>query len=163
MRFIFKKHRRPVADISAEGVLQKQFLKGYSFVQSGWAKWMAKTTQKWSRKKLIVVSVLFFTITGAYSMYLIIDSLTTRGVQTINIERILPLSAAIKIKGGVVKHNTLTNDRELERIGSFSKYIDSLSQSPTGRDIYDSIASKRPGLLDSLQTIEYYYKLNFKN
>jgi len=36
--------------------------------------------------------------------------------------------------------------------------MDSLARSPSGKILYDSIISQRPGLMDSVRFIENYYQ-----
>ena len=47
---------------------------------------------------------------------------------------------------------------EIIRIQRFKNYMDSLNQSESGKLLYDSILKARPGLMDSISTIEEFYR-----
>jgi hypothetical protein len=49
------------------------------------------------------------------------------------------------------------SSREYQIVRSFHHYLDSLSGSPSGEIVRDSILRERPGLLDSLMEIENLY------
>jgi hypothetical protein len=40
--------------------------------------------------------------------------------------------------------------------------MDSLARSPSGKNLYDSITSQRPGLMDSVRFIEQLYRGEIK-
>lgn len=79
---------------------------------------------------------------------------------------VVPISKpinAVAFDDEIIKRNVTITKTELERIVRFRRYMDSLARSPTGKKGYDNILKHRPGLLDSLTTIENYYQSNFKN
>jgi hypothetical protein len=51
----------------------------------------------------------------------------------------------------------LVSDRDIKRIYSFKKYMDSLRGPQEGKIVYDSILKARPGLMDSIQAVEQLY------
>ena len=48
-------------------------------------------------------------------------------------------------------------EKDIERINGFKKYVDSMRLSSNGKIWYDSILRTRPGLMDSIRTIEEIY------
>ena len=48
-------------------------------------------------------------------------------------------------------------EKDIERINGFKKYVDSMRLSSNGKIWYDSILITRPGLIDSIRTIEEIY------
>ena len=48
-------------------------------------------------------------------------------------------------------------EKDIERINGFKKYLDSMRLSSNGKIWYDSILRTRPGLMDSIRTIEEIY------
>ena len=53
--------------------------------------------------------------------------------------------------------NPVVGDNDMDRIGRFEEYMDSLSKSVQGRIVYDSMVKARPGLLDSIKIIKQIY------
>lgn len=58
---------------------------------------------------------------------------------------------------GEVPVTALIPEREYRRILAFHHFMDSLSVSPSGQRVFDSINYCRPGLLDSAITLEKLY------
>lgn len=58
---------------------------------------------------------------------------------------------------------SLLSEQELKEIEVFEKWLDSLQQTRSGQLTYDSIASYRPGLLDSLAFIRGLYHEQLKS
>lgn len=127
---------------------------GCKYLQSSWADWMRRNTEKISRRTWMVLLILFVLLTGSYNVYCLINAFTGRGY-SITVTPIQKPKYATKkepYKAMVVPKE------EYRRIKKFRKYMDSLAQSPSGKILYDRIISRRPGLLDSVRLIEHYYQ-----
>lgn len=118
----------------------------FAHSQKRWADWMAKRTAKLSRRSLYVALFSFVAISLAYnSMILVGDS----GNEKIRVGRIKVPS--VQAQPSMPSEAFV---RELKRVKSFTRLMDSLYRSPNGRKTYDSIMRARPGLLDSARTLE---------
>lgn len=51
---------------------------------------------------------------------------------------------------------------EYRRIQDFKKYMDSIASTPSGRKIFDSIITARPGLIDSILISGYLFQSQTK-
>jgi len=49
---------------------------GYKRLQGGWANWMMKRTEKFSRRTWLVLLALFVMFTSSYSVYLAVNAFT---------------------------------------------------------------------------------------
>lgn len=144
-------------------ILRKQIEKSCLFIQSGWAKWMAKKTAGLSSVQLLIFWGLFLAFSAVYSMYLIAVSFSGKATNTLTeipvMQRVMPL----QINEVTIRKNTSISKSHYERIHRFRIYMDSLAGSSEGKRVYDSIVNKHSGLLDSIAIIENYYQFNFKN
>lgn len=165
MQFLFKRSEK--APESNETVnhntLSKIVEKGYCYLQSKWAEWMTKQTAKLSIRNQVVVFGFFIACTSSYSVYLISMSFSDAHSKRITVTSIVKPVKVIESDNATIKKNSSTGQNELNKIIQFRAYIDSLTRSPTGKKVLDSITDKRPGLLDSLARIGNYYQSNFKN
>jgi len=130
---------------------------GYKHLQRGWAKWMMKQTEKFSRRTWIVLLILFVLSTSTYSAYLAVSAFTKKGSNSITITPIKKLKHATET-GEVPIEAAEVSQAEYSRIKKFRMHMDSLARSPSGKILYDSITSHRPGLMDSVRFIENYYQ-----
>jgi hypothetical protein len=130
---------------------------GYKPLQGGWAKWMMKRTEKFSRRTWVVLLVLFVLSTSTYSAYLAVSAFTKKGSNSITITPIKKLKHATET-GEVPIEAAEVSETEYSRIKKFRMHMDSLARSPSGKILYDSITSHRPGLMDSVRFIENYYQ-----
>jgi flagellar basal body-associated protein FliL len=152
----FLKRKESIAE-PKPNVLSKGMQAGYKHLQGGWANWMMKRTKKFSRRTWLVLLILFVLSTSAYSVYLAVSAFTKKEINSLTIT---PIKKP--------KYSTETGERPIEaaevseaeynRIKKFRVYMDSLARSPSGKTVYDSITSHRPGLMDSVRFIENYYQ-----
>lgn len=165
MQFLFKQSKkRHESNNTVKGnSLVKYLEKGYFTVQSKWAEWMIKQTAKLSVRNQLLVFGGFITCVGSYSFYLISMSCSDIDSSRITITPIVKPVKIFQTDVETINKNSAVSKAELDKIIRFRAYIDSLARSPAGKRILDSIADKRPGLLDSLARIENYYQSNFKN
>lgn len=113
--------------------------------QSVWAEWMNRKTAGLSRKTLYISLFLFVAFSVAYnSMVLVGGNSASMGFGSIQVPSKAPQPQVID----------RAYQAEVKRVKRFTKYMDSLQGSPTGKKTYDSIMKARPGLLDSAKAME---------
>ncbi len=134
---------------------------GYKHLQGGWAKWMMKRTEKFSRRTWIVLLILFVLFTSTYSVYLAVSAIAEKDGILITVTPIKKPKYTTEM-GETDKDAVEVSEVQYRRIKRFRAYMDSLARSPSGKTLYDSISSHRPGLMDSLQLIEQLYRKKFK-
>lgn len=127
-------------------------------IQTKWAEWMNSRTAKFKRGHWLIALILFILLAGGYNLYLASEGLFTKGKSIL-------LSVYAIHKPWFLSHATEAESEniqaaEYERIHGFKLYMDSLSASPSGKRIYDSILVSRPGLMDSVLFIEKHHRPN---
>lgn len=137
-------------------VLFKGIQAGYKYLQGSWANWMTKFTEKFSHRTWIVLLILFVLSASAYSVYLAMSAFT-KASNSFTVTPIKKPKHATKT-GEVPIEAAEVSETEYNRIKKLRVYMDSLARSPSGKAVYDSIISHRPGLMDSVRFIENYYK-----
>ena len=158
MKLFFKRK-----DSSEPGpnVLSRKMQAGYKHLQSGWANWMMKSTEKFSHRTWVVLLILFVLSTSTYSVYLAASAITGKAEISITVTPIKKPRYTTET-GKTDKEAIEVSEAEYRRIKRFRIYMDSLARSPSGKILYDSISSYRPGLMDSLQLIEQLYRGKIK-
>jgi hypothetical protein len=146
--------------------VQDQFLKSILHTcliwQSRWAFWMQRKAEKLSGKGKLIMLLIFVLFSGSYTIYLIGESFSGNPKPSFSITSI-KRPAHVQENGDESKHtNTVISQSEYERIHQFRQYMDSLTSSPTGKVLHDSIVAHRPGLMDSIQIIENMYQSQIK-
>ncbi len=121
---------------------------------------MAARTAGFTKKGWITALACLVLFMGSYSGYLIVSAFTGKPKVTLKVDAIHKPAhtgemGEPEIQAGISRAEYL-------RIEKFHRYMDSLARSPTGKGTYDSIISKRPGLIDSVKQVEKYYQ-QFKN
>lgn len=135
--------------------------KYYLLIQDKWAKKMSRLTSNLSRRSLVIYLMLFITTSGSISIYNIYGAFFSKE-KSVAIG-IISNSTSVVMKPVQVRTNERVLSKvEFEKIIRINSYLDSLKQSKEGQKLYDSIKNYRPGLLDSLEFVEKYYKTNFK-
>lgn len=153
---LFSKRKESNAEAKPNAI-SKGMQAGYRHLQGGWANWMMKRTEKFSRRTWVVLLILFVLSTSTYSAYLTVRAVAKKGSNSFTIT---PIKKP--------KHTTETGEAPIEaaevseaeysRIKKFRVYMDSLTRSASGKILYDSIIRHRPGLMDSVRFIEDYYQ-----
>ncbi len=131
--------------------------KGYKCLQSGWANWMMRRTEKFSRRTWLVLLILFVLSTSTFSIYLAVNAVAGKSSRSIVITPIKKPKHALET-GESNRESVEVSHAEYNRIKKFRAYMDSLVRSPSGKILYDSITNDRPGLMDSVRYIENYYQ-----
>ncbi|HET7117756.1 MAG TPA: hypothetical protein VFI29_14780 [Hanamia sp.] len=126
-------------------------------LQGRWADGMARLTKNFSRQKWMVSLILFVLLAGTVSVYVAVNSFIRKENHSILIIRI-KTPKYINKTGETNTDGINISAAAFDRIKKFRVYMDSLARSPAGKILYDSIVSKRPGLMDSVVFIENYYQ-----
>lgn len=164
MAYLFRKRKKKEATKTDEvhDKVLRQMVCACLRIQTGWSLWMGKRTQHLSRRTMLLLLLAFIGIAGGYSIYLIGESFS--GTQT-NAFSVTPI-----IKPGFVRQtgeaasppDMIVGKPDYQRIIRFRGYMDSLTRSPAGKAVYDSILLSRPGLLDSARFIQEIYQSQTK-
>jgi hypothetical protein len=126
--------------------------------QQRWADLMQHNTERLSRNGKLITLSLFCLITGSLSIYFIWSSVTSHKASSITVIHLKKPPYALKSGDENTKALVIVSKAEYEKIQCFRFYIDSLARSPSGKQLYDSILSSRPGLMDSIFLIENIYQ-----
>lgn len=164
MAYIFRRRKNTEAtkpDEVHDRVL-RQIVSACLRLQTGWAIWMGKRTQHLSRRTLLLLLVAFNVMAGGYSIYLIGQSFSGNQAHTFSVTPIKK-PGFVRQTGEAASPPDMNVDKpDYQRIIRFRGYMDSLTRSPAGKAVYDSILLSRPGLLDSARFIEEIYQSQTK-
>lgn len=128
-----------------------------------WASQMARKTQNMTRKKLLLLLLIFILSFGGYSGYLFATSLSGRHNNIIRMTSIKSPRRILQPEESARHPKPVVSKMLYKRVIHFQKYLDSLARSPSGKTRYDSILVCRPGLPDSIRQIEKLYRLQFNH
>ena len=165
MQFTFKRNYKKDSNTPDhfKGNLLQKLYEANLRLQYKCAQWLECKTAHLSRKNWIVILISFTLFTSGYCIYRIVTGFSQTTTTTIFITPITKTTNAMQKGKQMVDSNLSIGKIELERIIRFSRYIDSLGLSPTGKKVLDSIMQCRPGLLDSLSIVENQYHSQLKN
>jgi hypothetical protein len=153
---LFSKRKKSNTE-TKPNVISKGVQAGYKRLQGGWANWMMKHTEKFSRRTWVVLLILFVLSTSTYSAYLTVRAFTKKAANSITITPIKKPKHVTETGEAPIEAAEVS-EAEYSRIKKFRVYMDSLARSPSGKTLYDSITRHRPGLMDSVRFIENYYQ-----
>jgi hypothetical protein len=126
-------------------------------------RWSANLSAKWnalSRPGQKWLLALVCLAAGLTCVYIIVDGLLGPGHRLPAMHPItLPRHVIQDPPPHAILHPPDQGEAFLVRVRLFRLYFDSLQKSPEGRQVYDSLAAARPGLLDTLQKLETFYHL----
>jgi hypothetical protein len=120
-----------------------------------WAGWMQRQSERLSRGGKITIWFMFSLLAGGYSSWLIIGGVSGK---LTNPFTVTPIRAPAYATSTVQTGNAMISSQEFERIHRFRLYMDSLYVSTEGKARYEMIVGQRPGLIDSVRTIEELYQ-----
>jgi hypothetical protein len=130
--------------------------------QSDMAVWMQKKAQKFSHGDKLVMLIVFVIITGGYCIHLTVRSFFENQRNSFSIIPIkTPSNLSQTGDDSKIKSSIITKS-EYEKIHAFTRFMDSLKHSATGKSLYDGIIAERPRLMDSIQYIEKLYQSQIK-
>ena len=165
MKFTLKKNNKncPAEYDSFRSSLLQRFDEANLRLQYKCANWLERKTAHLSLKSWIIILFFFTVFTGGCSIYLIVNSFSGNTTKSIIVTPITKPTNAVPLEEKFIHLNATISKTEFEKIVHFSRYIDSLDRSPTGKKLHDSIVHYRSGLLDSIAIVEQYYHSQFKN
>lgn len=123
-------------------------------IKEWWVKVMVKLTAKLSINQQRVGFAMLGLLCCSYCTFLVMQGFTVKShKKTIPVNSISRL-----VSPKVTTSNDEYDKQEFSRIENLFYVMDSLKNDPEGKKQYDSIATYRPGLLDTLKKLEDYYK-----
>jgi hypothetical protein len=125
-------------------------------IQVKFSKFMSKSVNKVSAKRLKIWLIVFCLLGGGFSIYLITGSIFQSKISEFKIEAInVP---KVSNHESNLRSEQFVDEDFYKAIESFDQFMDSLRQTKLGLKIYDSISKVRPGLLDSIKLLKQNYK-----
>ncbi|MEP6750745.1 MAG: hypothetical protein ABJB86_23625 [Bacteroidota bacterium] len=152
------KKRRTIPDNAAQQKIADSIVRKTIGMQEGWAAFMGRTTERIPFRFRKIIILFFFSISGAYSLYLLIFGITAKNKMDIKIDKIDFPKPINNIQNSL----PAISDNEFKKIEAFKFYMDSLNKTTEGKTIADSILNNRPGLMDSISQLETIYRANKK-
>jgi hypothetical protein len=126
-------------------------------VQSGWAKWMQVHYGKLTPGYQKLVFALFFTITVSLSITQVVRSISG----TVSTDHKPLRNASLKTKIPMLQkpmHSGIPVDKAvMKEVNDFESYLDSLSQTSSGRLKKQQYLDAHPGILDSIRELKELY------
>lgn len=158
---LFRKRENTKTHLQAANKLWEGIGIFFTKKQQAWTKWMEHRTENLNHNQWLLVLGLFVLLSGGYSSYLISTSVLSKGTMIFSITSIQkPITATPEGKN---KPAFVLTKKEYQKINRFRLYMDSLKRNPEGKVEYNKIILHRPGLMDSLDFIETYYRSQIKN
>ncbi len=130
-------------------------------LQQQWAAFMQHHSQRLSAKWKVIILTLFCLCAGGSSLFLIAKSLTGHHTFSFRITQIKN-SLFQKDRDEEVRIDEMITKEQYDKIEHFSRYMDSLARSPSGKILYNNILITRPGLMDSIVLFENIHQLQNK-
>ncbi|WP_423147792.1 hypothetical protein [Rubrolithibacter danxiaensis] len=158
-----KKNRNAIGQKDVQDKIEGSILRECMRMQAGWAAWMQRKTERLSVKVKVVMLLLFCFFASTYSIYLISDSLLGKYTLSFEIASIKKPGYAQLPGDENTKASIVINEDAYQKIHHFKAYLDNLSNSPLGKERYDSIVKHNPDLMDSIKLIENIYQSQNKN
>lgn len=158
--FLFRKKKTKNKENEAPGrdKLAAVFARCIVRVQSKWAAWMQRQSERLTGRGKKTVLVLCCLLAAGYSLTVIIKGISKEKPVDMDID-VTPIRIPAEIKNMEV-HGQDT--QVMERIQLLRTYLDSLATTPAGRKKADSLMKARPGLIDSLYYVEKIYRSQSK-
>ncbi|MBE99704.1 hypothetical protein [Flavobacterium coralii] len=134
------------------GYAEKLYLKG----KTRWAGWMGEKAATLSQRQLYFLLSVFIAAMGACCCWQLYNGITGNHAVNINSGRLKTI--VTEEKAG--KDTPVLSTGEYIKIQRFHHYMDSLASTAAGKKVRDSILEARPGLPDSIASLEAYYRSN---
>lgn len=150
---LFQRKKKDAGD--PQKALPSWLASGTGKIREKWVALLQRSTSRLTRQGWIAVLVVIILSGNGYGIYKILSAFDSP------IERPSPGRISLPRDSAGERQPSFRSRPvqgvEFERIMRFKRHMDSLARSPTGRVTFDSITSRRPGLMDSLLLIEQYY------
>lgn len=160
MLSLFRKKKTPGSrkENAAQERLANSIVSACLRFQQKWADFMLRHTERFSRNGKLIILSLFCLTAASFSIYLIASSVMNRKASSFTVIHLKKPPYAVNAGDENTKALVIISEDEYKKIHRFSYYMDSLARSPSGKQLYESILSQRPGLMDSIRIIEELYK-----
>ena len=133
-------------------------------IQSAFAKYMNKRTEKLSSSTMKFILIIFFLSGSSLSVYFIITAFSRKELpKAIKIDRLSIPHYYNRNGDESTQPDFFISKQEHEEMQAFRNYMDSLHRNNKGIQIYDSIMLNRPGLMDSVDKLEQIYQQQLQN
>lgn len=157
-----KKVQASLEKNAAQEKLAKSIVSAFIRFQQRWADVMQQHTERLSRNAKLIILSLFCLTAGSISIYFIASSTTSHRASSFTVFHLKKPPYALKSGDENAKALAIITKNEYKKITRFRFYMDSLARSPTGKQLYVSIISQRPGLMDSILLVENIYQTQNK-
>lgn len=157
MKFLFKRKRQIAPQAGNSESVKDMLNKSIHKAQKRSADWMQVKSEQLPVKAKWVLFFLFCLITISGSIFLIIGALSKKEKASFKVARI---KTPVQLERPKTESSMISH-AEFERIMDFKIYMDSLARSPNTRAEYERIKRQHPGLMDSIKTVEIFYKSQF--
>lgn len=148
---IFKNSRTPNTQSQGRNNLAGRLAGLLLRVQLKWSVWMQRQSERLNRTGKIILMVTCCAGAGGYSTYLILKGApVTSGMAR-------PANIRTPVLPEQPKAPALTADDTMQ-LSRLHRYMDSLSRNHKGRKLYDSLMRARPGLIDSLHSLQQQFR-----
>ncbi|WP_294819061.1 hypothetical protein [uncultured Flavobacterium sp.] len=131
---------------------EKLYLRG----KTRWAGWMGEKAAALSQRQLYLLLCIFIAAMGACCCWKLYNGITGNHTIIFNSGRLK--TVVTEEKAGKGKPTVAAG--EYIKIQRFHNYMDSLANTAAGKKVRDSILDARPGLPDSIASLEAYYRSN---
>jgi len=165
MAFIFRKKNKTEAagpDQIHDRLLRKM-VNTCLRLQTRWARWMDRRAEHLSRRTLFLLLLAFIVLADGYCIYLIVQSFSGNQASAFSVTPILKPGHVLQTDDTASQPDMITRKTDNQQFVRFRGYMDSLTRSPVGKAMHDSILLRRPGLPDSIRLIEKIYQSKIKN
>jgi|GEM_PF-1540533 len=127
--------------------------------QRAWAEWMNKgfaTLPMRSKKLALVVFVLGFVAVGVRGLAVLFNQEKVRSHSLTKVDRTGQVTMMVEEQPPKI------SDKEFLKLQRIKVYLDSLSRSRDGQQLWDSLRQQHPGLMDSIAAVEELYRIQHK-
>ena len=131
-------------------------------LQTRWARWMDRRTEHLSSRTLLLLLLAFIALAGGYSICLIGQSFSGNQASAFSVTPIITPGRVLQTGDAASQKEMIVSKTDYQQIIRFRGYMDSLTRSPAGKAMHDSILLRRPGLPDSIRLIEKIYQSQIK-
>lgn len=129
---------------------------GLQWLQTGFATKLNKAFGATQRKRLWVGVIVFFLVSGGYSLFLLTTAFNKSPRQIfLKVDAISRPKHFDKTGDAIQEDGSTVNEAALQKIQKFRKYMDSLKRHHVQQ--YDSLLFQRPMLMDSVRLWEEHH------
>ena len=164
MLFSNKKKQKVTGKNEARDKIAKNSARYFILSQTKWAAWMQRKTERMSGKGKVMALILFCMLAGGNSIYIATSSFSGKQAPPFSVGSIKQPKYIQNPDDEKTRASVSISEEEYQRIHRFKLYMDSLAiaNGPSGKNLFDSITTARPGLIDSILIIENRYQSQTK-